>query len=386
VTEKILEAAKKALEENRPHDAIIALEPLVDNDDENVDALVCLGIAYVQVEDPEKAVAILEQAEDMVEQHYVIELFLGRALWALGKLVTAEERIREALRLDSSQPDAWIDLCRILFQRREYREALNNIETGLRKFPDEVGLLFLYALTLYRLGDYTSATTQWAKVHEMEPYLMSGISNYAYILLLQKRSFEAAPFVGYANVIDSEDYRSLILLGELRYQSGDHDGALECFGKVIDQDPINIEALARLAVIARNARDFRASKEYLRRAEMELGRDPESWRGLCNAYPELGMCEEYLDCLIRWTKADKNSAAPWVVLAAEYDRLGRLEYARNAWRTVFELRGYVKIRCLKCQHETRIPYDSIKGFDVYSSRVCESCGAEISMPAGLPVD
>lgn len=386
MTEKILDAAKKALEENKPQDAIIALEPLVEEDEENVDALVCLGIAYVQAEDPEKAIKILEQADELVEQHYVIELFLGRALWALGKLVTAEDRIREALRLDSSQPDAWIDLCRILFQRREYREALNNVESALEQFPDEVGLVFLYALILYRLGDYTAATEQWAKVHQMEPYLMSGISNYAYILLLQKRSFEAAPFVGYANVIDSEDYRSLILLGELRYQSGDHEGAHDCFGRVLDQDPINIEALARLAVIARNAHDLRASKEYLRRAEMELGRDPESWRGLCNAYPELGMCEEYLDCLIQWTKADKNSAAPWVVLAAEYDRLGKLEYARNAWRTVFELRGYVKIRCPSCSHETRHPYDSTNGFDVYSPRVCESCGEKINMPAGLPVD
>jgi len=386
VSEKILESAKLALEENRPNDAIIALEPLVEYDDENVDALVCLGMAYVQAETPEKAVETLERAEELVEQHYVVELFLGRALWAMGKFVSAEDRLREALRLDSSHPDAWIDLGRILFQRREYREALNHIEHALESFPEEVGLLFLHALTLYRLGDYTFATTQWAQVHKLEPYLMSGISNYAYILLLQERSFEAASFVGYANVLDSDDYRALILLGELRFQSGDHEGALECFGKVLDKDPINIEALARMAVISKNARDEKSCKEYLSRAEMELGRDPESWRGLCNAYPQLGMCEEYLDCLIRWTKADKNSAAPWVILAAEYDRRGQLEHARNAWRTVFELRGYVKIRCPSCEKEVRLPYDSIKGFDVYSPKICESCGVKISMPAGLPVD
>ena len=149
---------------------------------------------------------------------------------------------------------------------------------------------------------------------------------------------------------------------------------------------LQIEALARLAVISKNARDEKSSKEYLSRAEMELGRDPESWRGLCNAYPQLGMCEEYLDCLIRWTKADKNAAAPWVVLAVEFDRRGKLEHARNAWRTVFELRGYVKVRCGRCQNEVRLHYDSIKGFDVYSTRVCASCGVKINMPAGLPVD
>jgi len=98
------------------------------------------------------------------------------------------------------------------------------------------------------------------------------------------------------------------------------------------------------------------------------------------------MCEEYVDCLIRWTKADKNAAAPWVVLAAEYDNQGKLEYSRNAWRTVFELRGYVKIRCLDCKSEIRLPYDSVKGFDVYSDRVCDSCGSKIRMPLGLPVD
>ena len=386
MAEKILESAKSALEENRPNDAIIALEPLVEYDDENVDALVCLGIAYVQAEMPEKAVEILNIADELVEQHYVVELFLGRALWALGKLASAEDRVREALRLDSSQPEAWHDLCRILFQRREYREALNHIERALNQFPDEVGIVFLHALTLYRLGDFTLATEQWAKVHKLEPYLMSGISNYAYILLLQNRSFEAASFVGYANTIDPDDYRSLILLGELRFQSGDHEGALECFGKVLDKDPINIEALSRLAVITRNSRDEKSSREYLSRAEMELGRDPESWRGLCNAYPLLGMCEEYVDCLIRWTKDDKNAAAPWVVLAKEYDRLGKLEHARNAWRIVFELRGYVKIRCPQCESEVRLPYDSIKGFDVYSPRACTSCSAKINMPAGLPAD
>ncbi|TFH06356.1 MAG: tetratricopeptide repeat protein, partial [Candidatus Thorarchaeota archaeon] len=366
MSEKVLESAKIALEENRPNDAIIALEPLVEYDDENVDALVCLGIAYVQAEIPEKAVEVLNKADELVEQHYVVELFLGRALWALGKLVSAEERVREALRLDSSQPEAWIDLSRIMFQRREYREALNHIELALGKFPDEVELVFLYALTLYRLGDFTLATEQWAKVHRLEPYLMSGISNYAYILLLQNRSFEAASFVGYANTIDPDDYRSLILLGELRFQSGDYEGALDCFGRVIDKDPINIEALSRLAVITRHSRDDKLSREYLSRAEMELGRDPESWRGLCGVYPLLGMCEEYIDCLIRWTKSDKNAAAPWVILATEYDRLGKLEYARNAWRTVFELRGYVKIRCHQCETEVRLLYDSIKGFDVYS--------------------
>ncbi len=386
MSDKVLESAKRALEECRPRDAIIALEPLVEYDDEDVDALVYLGIAYVQAEMPEKAVEVLYRADELVEQHYVVELFLGRALWSLGKGELAEEHIQEALKLDPSEPEPWIDLGRIYLQRCEYRQALKHLEMALEQFSDDISIIFLHALVLYRLGDLTAATEQWAQVHRLQPELMTAISNYAYVLLLQERYFEAAPFVGYANTINPDDYRSLILLGELRFQSGDHEGALECFGKVLDTDPINIEALSRIAIIAHNSRDEKSCREYLSRAEMEMGRDPESWRGLCNAYPYLGLWDEYLDCLIRWTYADVNAAAPWVILAKEYDRQGKLEHARNAWRMVFELRGYVKIRCPSCKTESRIPYDSLTGFDVYSDVICETCVKLIRMPTSLPFD
>ncbi len=75
MSEKVLESAKLALEESRPNDAIIALEPLIEYDDENVDALVCLGIAYIQAEMPAKAVKVLERADEMVEQHCVVSCF-----------------------------------------------------------------------------------------------------------------------------------------------------------------------------------------------------------------------------------------------------------------------------------------------------------------------
>ena len=372
-----------ALEEGRPHDAISTLEPVVKDDDENVDALVCLGMAYVQAEMPAEAVKVLELAEELVEQHCVVELFLGRALWALGKVDHAEDRIREAHRLDDSEPEVWLDLARILYRKCEYKEAMLYLQQALEQFPDELELIGLYALTLYRLGDFTDATREWAKVHRLNPELMAAVSNYAYLLLIQKRSFEAAPFVGHANIVDPDDYRAQILLGELRFQSGEHDGAKESFRKVINQDPVNIEALAKLAVLAHLARDSETSNEYIQRAEAELGRDPESWRGLCGMYPLLGKTEDYIECLVRWTKADPGAAAPWVALAHEYDKQGKLEHARNAWRVVFELRGYVKINCHGCATEIRFQYDETKGFDVYQAFVCEDCGTKINMPIGL---
>lgn len=385
VSEDIIDSAMQALEECRPLDAIAILEPVVEKDDEDVDALVCLGMAYVQAENPEKAVTVLEQAEELVEQHYVVELFLGRALWALGKLSHAEDRIREAFRLDTSEPEVWLDLGRIMYRNSQYREALNHLHRALDKFPEEIGIRGLYALTLYRLGDFTAATDEWGRVHRLNPELMAAISNYAYLLLIQKKSYKASPFVGRANTVDPTDYRSQILLGELRLQSNEYDGAIDCFNQVLEQDPVNIEALSRLAYLSHLRGDVEKRKVFLARAEAELGRDPESWRGLCGLYPLLGMNDEYVDCLIRWTRADEGAAAPWVLLAVEYDRLSKLEPARNAWRRVFELRGYVKIRCSGCEKELRLSYDATLGFDVYQDLVCQECGTTIIMPVGLAV-
>jgi tetratricopeptide (TPR) repeat protein len=211
---------------------------------------------------------------------------------------------------------------------------------------------------------------------------MAAISNFAFLMLLQDRPYEAAPFVGRAVTIAPEDYRSLILLGELRFQSGEHEGARECFVKVLDQDPDNVEALARLSVLAHHQRHPTVCQEFLRRAEDSVQGETGSWRGLCYAYSKTGRIREFLDCLVRWSKADPGAAAPWVELAAEYDRQG-LEYSRNAWRVVFELRGYVKISCKECGSNPKKGYDKVEGFDIYTDVVCPKCGALIKMPAGL---
>ena len=119
---------------------------------------------------------------------------------------------------------------------------------------------------------------------------------------------------------------------------------------------------------------------------MQLGENPESWRGLCSIYPLLEMVPEYLECLTRWAKMDKGAATPWVLLAVEHERQGRHDDAQEAWRKAFELRGYVKIRCPACGTEDRRPYLDSKGFDPFLDVVCVNCGEKVKMPEGLAVD
>ncbi len=383
VIDESIRRAVIALEEGRPDDAIEILEPIIGEVHDEAEALIYLGIAYVQDEQAEKAVEVLERAQDLVEEHCVLSMFLGRALMILGRLDSAEEELRCSTRLDPTNAEPWADLGKVLYRKREYSEIIRTLEDAVESFPNNLDIRAMYALGLYKLGDYTRAAEQWRTLHQLEPGLMSAVSNYAFLMLTLGRTYEAAPFVGHAHTMAPADYRSLILLGELRFQSGDHEGAMECFCQVLEQDKDSVEALSRLAVLFHYVQDEQASEEHLRRAEALVGNDPEMWRGLCHAYSMLGRSDDFIDCLIKWTQADPTSASPWVALAKQYDRVGLLEHSRNAWRMAFELREYVKILCGQCCYEQHIPYYKSDGFDIYADRICPKCEALIRMPSGL---
>lgn len=382
IDESIMRAVA-ALEEGRPDDAIEILEPIIDEVYDQAEALVYLGMAYVQDEQAEKAVEVLERAQEIVEENCVLSMFLGHALMILGKLDSAERELRRSIRLDPSHAEPWGDLGKVLYHKREYSEIVRTLEGATESFPNNLDIRAMYALGLYKLGDYTRAADQWERLHVLEPKLMSAVSNYAFLMLAMGRTYEAAPFVGHAHTIDPTDYRSLILLGELRFQSGEHEAARECFCQVLEHDKNSIEALSRLAVLFHYMQDEHASEEHLRRAESLVSNDPEVCRGLCHAYEMLGRLDDFIECLIRWTRADPTSASPWVALAKQYDRIGLLEHSRNAWRVAFKLRNYVKILCDHCGYEQHLPYSEPDGFDIYADRICPECEALIRMPSGL---
>ncbi|MFX1368270.1 MAG: tetratricopeptide repeat protein [Promethearchaeota archaeon] len=383
MTDKRLEKAIEALEEGKPLEAVQMLESLAQSDEDDADVLVYLGIAYVQSEMPEKAVEVLQRADDLIEEHSVVSMFLGHALRILGRYEEAEDELRRAIRLDPGQPEPWVDLARTFYSMNEYGGAVCFLEDAVEKFPQNREMRGLLALSLYRLGDFTTGAEQWAELLRLEPDLMSAISNYAYLMLIQNRPCDAEPFVGKAVTLAPNDYRSLILLGELRFQSGDHEGARECFLKALEDDPENVEALARLGVLAHHLRQPNLVHQYLEKAEAAVSEETGSWRCLCYAYLETGQTRNFLDCLVRWSESDPGAAAPWVELAVEYDKQGLLEHSRNAWRNVFELRRYVKIACSECHTCAKKTYDSEAGFDIYADIVCPKCGALIKMPFGL---
>ncbi len=375
--------AMVAIEEDRIAEAITILEPLAKGYEPDPDALVYLGIAYGQADRPPEAIKVLRRAQEMVEDHSVVSLFLGRALRGIGKLVDAEEELRQAISLDPDEAENWSELGKLLYDKGNYREASKTLEEALLLFPEDLSLRGTYALTLYRLGDFTQATVEWDIIHQLNPDLLTATANYAYTLLLQDRIVEAAPLIESAFSRHPTDYRSLVLKGIMTLRNGSNDEARGYFETVLEMDPDNVQALARLAIICHQEGELDNCNKYLDSAELHMDSSTECLRGLCYAYSELGWKSRQLDCLLKWTRNDPGAAAPWIALAIEYDKMGNEEKALRAWQKTLDLRGYVRINCKECGHSVRHDLDFYTDIDPYKDVNCEKCGTTIMMPKGF---
>ena len=378
-----LKDAARALEEGRAKDAVSILERILDSDGEDADILVCLGMAHLQCGDPAKAVEVLRKAESLADDHTVLALVMGRALKALGEFDEAEKYLRLAVQLDPEEPEAWTDLCKVLYVKTRYAEACDQLRRAVSRFPQDRKLLGLYAMSLHRLGDYGGAAEIWEKIERLQPQSIVAVSNHAYALLLQGRVSEAEHLIEKALQIDPDNYRTLIVLGETKFRQDRAEEAVSIFSSVLQLEPNNAEALGRLAVLAQRCRDEDGCESYLQRLKSSLAENPESWRYFHETYRLLGRTRELIDCLLKGARDDSGAAAVWVTLAAEYQIRGESKLAEDAWMISIRLRGYVKAHCPKCQYNFRIKYEENESFDISNSLTCPACFETVPMPEGL---
>jgi len=383
VTSETIRDAKRALAECRFEDAISILEDNLDEDDTDPDTLVLLGIAYVQAEDAEKAVNVLRTADELLEEHCVVSLFLGRALEALGELDEAEIHLRRAIRLDPDEPEAWKDVGRILLAQKRYAELIETTREAVSQFSDNAYLRSLYAIGLYRLGDYTGACRQWYEVYKRRPESLLALSNFAYMLLKQGRTRKVKTYIEQAIRINPEDSRTLFLQGELYLQQGNYQKAKKLFEKALDKQKTNLTPLSRLAVIAYREGNKDKCDDLIAQVRETGKNNPHSWKVLAYIYEELEEYDRLVDYLVEFVSDNHCSAAPWVKLATAYEKIGLDNEAEHAWTMSFKLRRYIKIHCRHCGTYLRLPYERQEGFDIHRNRNCLECNSIIPMPDAL---
>ncbi|MEM4735740.1 MAG: tetratricopeptide repeat protein, partial [Candidatus Thorarchaeota archaeon] len=169
MTKNSLKKAVELIAKGNAAEAVSLLEQELASGNIDTEVMVCLGIAYVQSEQPEMAIDVLTQVLDRTRDQSVVKLFLGRAYKATGKYDLAMEHLSDVLMLDPQLPEAWSDISEIHYLMGRCDLALSTLDDSIRRFPKDPMLHRLKALILQRLGDYTESVREFELAFRLRP-------------------------------------------------------------------------------------------------------------------------------------------------------------------------------------------------------------------------
>lgn len=179
---------------------------------------------------------------DEAAKHLAKEfLCAGINFFLSGEYDSAEQKLKEALELDSEASLAYCYLGIIALESGRAQEALIWCREGLDLEPKDSYLRYCYGVALDRNQHYEEAVEQYRAYAEFHP----------------------------------EDTECWFSLGGVYHRLRQYDNALKCFDKILDVDPWNPQCLYNKAVVLADNQNELAAIDLL---ETTVNRNPLYWK------------------------------------------------------------------------------------------------------------
>lgn len=242
---------------NRPGAAVAILEALIEENEENADALSLLADVHRWNDDTDVASDLYEKALGIDPAHEA-------ALKGVEELAAlAAERRRQAERLsipameekiaaDPGDQAARLQLARLLGAAGRYDQARSHFETYLQKAADEVAIRREYAIALSAREEYPEAIRQLRLYLEAHPDDVSVRLQVVNLSMWQGDLAQAEQELLVAHGLAPQYKEVHWGLGRLCQMQSRWQEALEHFGNVLQLDPQNHAARAAIAQIEAN--------------------------------------------------------------------------------------------------------------------------------------
>ncbi len=209
-----------------------------------------------------------------------------------GDYPGALENFKQALRLNPYFTEAYVCQSIIYFYQGDYLEAIANCDQVLRINPKNADVYNNRGLNHCALGDYKEAIADFNQVLEIEPNHAKAYLNRGYSRLQLDDNWGAiedfdqamridpqaakAYLKQVANTLSNEQgpindakqqlAKGLLIQGNLRYESGDYQDAIEAYTQVLSLDPNNTEAYNRRSTARSAVGDYQGAVDDLYRA------------------------------------------------------------------------------------------------------------------------
>ncbi|MBN1867735.1 tetratricopeptide repeat protein [Candidatus Sumerlaeota bacterium] len=230
------------------------------------------ALSWIRIADWRRPVRLWIGAVETGNETARIAHSLGGEIYAEGRLDEALDWFHRALRSDPEYLAARLHIGLVLYDKKEYHEAVENYEIALRRFRGpRVGQVLPalmhnnIGLAFYRLGDLDKAFDHFEQALRISPRMREAYNNRGGILAGLGRREEA--LVEFAKAIDSDPYWEVahFSLAVALKESGRLDEAAAQYRVALDLKPDYLDARLGLArLLAARGRTQEAIVEYER--------------------------------------------------------------------------------------------------------------------------
>lgn len=252
----------------------------------------------------EEADLLYRQAISMRADYTQAYINRGDVLLKLNRTKEAQEVYERALFYDSNNPDIYYNLGVVFLEQGKASQALAYLDKALEFDPDHEQALLNSAILLQELGraelrkvarerlhkllqkdstnervyfnlgmlamddrDLSEAEHWFRRAIQVKQDFRSALFNLALLLADDHRPLEAAPFLNQLVRFHPNHVKGLILLGDIYINNiKDLDAAENCYKRILELDPNNIQGTHNLCVVYVERGDLERAETCLKKA------------------------------------------------------------------------------------------------------------------------
>ncbi|QPJ63757.1 MAG: tetratricopeptide repeat protein [Candidatus Nitronauta litoralis] len=207
----------------------------IEEDPENLEAMVELGHAWYQLGEYEKSAMILRRVRERVPDNPAAMLYLGYNMMELGQYEGAQKLLKEATRKDPRQ-------MRSVLQQIAFIQLLQQQS----KSPDDTGLLLATAQFYNMREDYTRALEFSKKVLDSDQLHEKALQSAMFSYRGLGRPRDVLALGAHYKLVNPDDITYQYLMAEMLAKTLQCDKAIPYFEKVIEKDDTYRKALKML--------------------------------------------------------------------------------------------------------------------------------------------
>ncbi len=231
-----------------------------------------IGNSLFSRQNYERAIWCWEKTAELEPTHPQINYRIAQAHWANGEMDIAKRYFLEELRCEPGDIDVILDFGTFLLKNAEHDNAREKFNRILELDPEYAPAYFYLGEVAYDQGDNAEATKLYFKATTYDSTLPGPRYRLAQLATDANNKTQALKFLMQECALEIDESEVLMSMGRMFAELGEADHAMNCYLKIIDEDPEHAEAFYRLGQTLSKEGEHEGGLQFLEHA-IGLGKD-----------------------------------------------------------------------------------------------------------------